>query len=224
MTGTILIVEDDQALAALLKDNLVFEGYDADVAANGAAAIAKASRNAFDLVLLDLMLPDEDGFEVCRRLAERSPRTSIVILSARQQRADKVRALGLGADDYVTKPWAMDELLARIRAVLRRTHPSTGRMQIGRTIVDFSSHEAFCGDSKVFLTTREFELLQFLAERQGRVALREEILRTVWGYHESTLTRTVDNFIARLRRKIEVDPRHPQHILTAHGGGYYLVP
>jgi DNA-binding response OmpR family regulator len=224
MSGTILIVEDDDALAALLKDNLVFDGYDVQVASEGKGAIARASNNVFDLVLLDLTLPDEDGFEVCRRLAERSPRTSIVILSARQERADKVRALGLGADDYITKPWAMDELLARIRAVLRRSHPGVGRVQIGRTIIDFSTHEAYSGDSKIFLTTREFELLHFLAERQGRVALREEILRTVWGYHESALTRTVDNFIARLRRKIEIDPRHPQHILTAHGGGYYLVP
>jgi len=135
-----------------------------------------------------------------------------------------VRALGLGADDYVTKPWGTDELLARIRAVLRRTHPGLGRMQIGRVLVDFSTREAFCEGSRMFMTTREFELLEFLVERQGQVALREEVLRTVWGYQESTLTRTVDTFIARLRRKIELNPRHPEHILTAYGGGYYLVP
>jgi DNA-binding response OmpR family regulator len=224
MSARILIVEDDTALAILLRDNLVFEGYTVDIAVDAISALAKASEVTPDLVLLDLMLPDGDGFEVCHQLSEQSPRTSVVILSARQEQRDKVRALGLGADDYITKPWAMDELIARIHAVLRRTHPGVGRMQIGRALVDFSTHEAFRGGLRLFLTTREFELLQFLAERQGRVASRDEVLQTVWGYHTSTLTRTVDNFIARLRRKIEVDPRHPRHILTAHGGGYYLVP
>jgi DNA-binding response OmpR family regulator len=223
MSAHILIVEDDAALAVLLRDNLVFEGYTVDIAVDAAGALATASEVRPDLVLLDLTLPDLDGFEVCRQLSERTPRTSLVILSARQERRDKVRALGLGADDYVTKPWAMDELLARIRAVLRRTHPGIGRMQIGRALIDFSTREAFCDGARLFLTMRELELLQFLVEREGRVALRDEILRTVWGYRNGTMTRTVDTFIVRLRRKIEIDPRHPQHILTAHGGGYYLV-
>ena len=224
MNAHLLVVEDDAALALVLRDNLVFEGYTVEIAADASEALSKASSQPPDLVLLDLMLPDGDGFDVCRQLSERSPRISIVVLSARQERSDKVRALGLGADDYVTKPWALDELLARIRAVLRRTHPGIGRVHIGDAVVDFSGREAFRHGTRIFLTTREFELLQFLAERQGHVAMREEILRIVWGYQESTLTRTVDNFIARLRRKIENDPRHPQHILTAHGGGYYLVP
>ena len=224
MSAHILVVEDDAALAVLLRDNLVYAGYTVDTAIRADDALAKASERRPDLVLLDLMLPDGDGFEVCRQLTDRSPRTSIIILSARQEQRDKVRALGLGADDYVTKPWGTDELLARIRAVLRRTHPGLGRMQIGRVLVDFSTREAFCEGSRMFMTTREFELLEFLVERQGQVALREEVLRTVWGYQESTLTRTVDTFIARLRRKIELNPRHPEHILTAYGGGYYLVP
>jgi DNA-binding response OmpR family regulator len=222
MNADVLIVEDDAALALLLRDNLSFEGYRVEIATGAVEAITKATQTRFDLILLDLMLPDGDGFDLCRQLFQRSARTSIVVLSARQERTDKVRALGLGADDYVTKPWAMDELLARIAAVLRRTHPSVGRVRVGQTLIDFESHEAFRGDSRLILTTREFELLEFLVERHGRVATREEILRTVWGYHESTLTRTVDNFIARLRRKMESDPHHPQHILTAHGGGYYL--
>src|ERR1044071_8202144 len=138
MSARILIVEDDAALAVLLRDNLVFEGYTVDIAVDAAGALATASEVRPDLVLLDLTLPDLDGFEVCRQLSERTPRTSLVILSARQEWRDKVRALGLGADDYVTKPWAMDELLARIRAVLRRTHPGIGRMQIGRALIDFS--------------------------------------------------------------------------------------
>ena len=224
MTARILVVEDDAPLAALLRDNLVFEGYTVQIAGDAQEALANVSSNAPDLVLLDLMLPGSDGFEVCRQVSEQFPRTSIVVLSARQEGADKVRALGLGADDYVTKPWAFDELIARIRAILRRTHPGTGRLHVGHAVIDFGAREASYRGARIFLTTREFELLQFLAERQGRVATREEILRLVWGYRESTLTRTVDNFIARLRRKIEADPRHPQHILTAHGGGYYLVP
>lgn len=223
MSAHILIVEDDKALALLLRDNLVFEGYVVDVAADAANALAKTSTTRFDLVLLDLMLPDEDGFSLCRRLSEHSPRTSVVILSARQERHDKVRALSLGADDYITKPWGMDELLARIQAVLRRTRPGIGRIQIGRALVDFGTREAFCDGAPLFLTSREIELLQFLVECKGRVTPRDEVLRTVWGYNKSTLSRTVDTFIARLRRKIEVDPRHPRHILTAHGGGYYLV-
>jgi two-component system response regulator VicR len=224
VTTRILVIEDDAALAALLRDNLMFEGYTVDIAGDALEALAKASANSPDLVLLDLMLPGRDGFDVCQQVSEQFPRTSIVVLSARQEAADKIRALGLGADDYVTKPWAFDELIARIRAILRRTHPGIGRLQVGDAVIDFSAREAsYCG-ARIFLTTREFELLQFLAERRGRVATREEILRVVWGYRESTLTRTVDNFIARLRRKIEADPRHPHHILTAHGGGYYLLP
>jgi DNA-binding response OmpR family regulator len=223
MSAHILIVEDDQRLATLLRDNLVFEGYTVDIAGDAPEALARVSASGPDLVLLDLMLPGGDGFDVCRQVSEHSPRTSIVVLSARQERADKVRALSLGADDYVTKPWALDELVARIRAVLRRTLPPGGRLHLGDAVIDFAAREALYRGARVILTTREFELLQFLADRQGRVASREEILRVVWGYRESTLTRTVDNFIARLRRKIESDPRHPQHILTAHGGGYYLV-
>jgi DNA-binding response OmpR family regulator len=224
MKADILIVEDDAALALLLRDNLVFEGYRVEIAPGAVDAMAMASQTRFDLILLDLMLPDGDGFDLCRQLCQRSARTSIVVLSARDERTDKVRALGLGADDYVTKPWAMDELLARIAAVLRRTHPGFGRVQVGDTVIDFETHEAFRGASRLVLTTREFELLEYLVNRQGEVATREEILRMVWGYHESTLTRTVDNFIARLRRKIEIDPHRPQHILTAHGGGYFLRP
>lgn len=165
MSAHILVVEDDAALAVMLRDNLVFEKYTVDIAINADDVLAKVSDRRPDLVLLDLMLPDRDGFEVCRQLSERSPRTSIIILSARQEQSDKVRALGLGADDYVTKPWGMNELLARIQAVLRRTHPGIGRMQIGRALVDFSTREAFCNGSRIFMTTREFELLEFLSRK-----------------------------------------------------------
>ena len=224
MSARILVVEDDPALTVLLYDNLEYEGYVVETATDAQEAIAKARANPPDLVLLDLMLPGGDGFEVCRTVAAMLPKASIVILTSRQEQVDKIKGLDLGADDYVTKPCGVEELLARIRAVLRRTKPSVGRVQLGETTIDFMSRKAFRGTADIALTMREFELLQYLAEHAGRIATREELLKMVWGYEETTLTRTIDSFIARLRRKIEVDARHPKHILTAHGGGYCLVP
>ena len=224
MNSRILIVEDDRALAQLLRDNLDFEGYTVDWAGDGREALAKVREQAPDLVLLDLMLPQLDGLEVCRQLAATDPRTPIIIITARQRQEDKIQGLELGADDYVIKPYALEELLARIRAVLRRARPSIGHMQLGDVELDFGTHRALRGTQSLGLSNREFELLHYLAERPGKVVTREELLRAVWGYHEETLTRTIDNFVVRLRRKIEVDPRHPRYILTAHGGGYLLVP
>lgn len=224
MNARILMVEDDPALTVLLRDNLEYEGYVVETATDAQEAIAKARANPPDLVLLDLMLPGGDGFEVCRTVAAMLPKASIVILTSRQEQVDKIKGLDLGADDYVTKPCGVEELLARIRAVLRRTKPGVGRVQLGETTIDFMSRKAFRGTADIALTMREFELLQYLAEHAGRIATREELLKMVWGYEETTLTRTIDSFIARLRRKIEVDARHPKHILTAHGGGYCLVP
>ena len=224
MSARILMVEDDPALTVLLHDNLEYEGYVVETATDAQEAIAKARANPPDLMLLDLMLPGGDGFEVCRTVAAMLPKASIVILTSRQEQVDKIKGLDLGADDYVTKPCGVEELLARIRAVLRRTKPGVGRVQLGETTIDFTSRKAFRGTADIALTMREFELLQYLAEHAGRIATREELLKMVWGYEETTLTRTIDSFIARLRRKIEVDARHPKHILTAHGGGYCLVP
>ena len=224
MNARILMVEDDPALTVLLRDNLEYEGYVVETATDAQEAIAKARANPPDLVLLDLMLPGGDGFEVCRTVAAMLPKASIVILTSRQEQVDKIKGLDLEADDYVTKPCGVEELLARIRAVLRRTKPGVGRVQLGETTIDFTSRKAFRGTADIALTMREFELLQYLAEHAGRIATREELLKMVWGYEETTLTRTIDSFIARLRRKIEVDAKHPKHILTAHGGGYCLVP
>ena len=224
MKSRILIVEDDVALAQVLRDNLDFEGYSVQCAVDGRDALAKVREQAPDLVLLDLMLPNVDGLEVCRQLAASGTRTPIIIITARQRQEDKIRGLELGADDYVTKPYALEELLARIRAVLRRARPSVAHLQLGEVELDFTTHRALRGTQSIGLSNREFELLHYLAERPGKVVTREELLRAVWGYHEETLTRTIDNFVVRLRRKIEVDSRHPRHILTARGGGYLLVP
>jgi DNA-binding response OmpR family regulator len=159
---------------------------------------------------------------VCRRIRE-TLKVPIIVLSARGAEADKVNALDLGADDYVTKPFALDELLARVQAVLRRRGPRLRYLSFGEVLVDLQMRRSQRHGRELDLTHREYEVLQYLAERRGDVVTREELLRAVWGYRDLPLTRTVDNFVARLRRKIEPDPHHPRFIRTAHGGGYSLV-
>jgi DNA-binding response OmpR family regulator len=223
MKGRILVVEDDSSLARLLLDNLAFEGFSVVHAVDGADAVAKAASLAPDLVLLDLTLPELDGFDVCRTLSARYPEIRIIIVTARVGKDDKVRGLELGADDYVTKPFALDELLARVQAVLRRRGPRLRYLSFGEVLVDLQMRRSQRHGRELDLTHREYEVLQYLAERRGDVVTREELLRAVWGYRDLPLTRTVDNFVARLRRKIEPDPHHPRFIRTAHGGGYSLV-
>ncbi len=223
MSDRVLVIEDDSTLARVLCDNLAFDGFVVEHAGDGAEALAKAASFAPDLVLLDLMLPGLDGFEVCRALSASQPQVSIIILTARTEKDDKVRGLDLGADDYVTKPMALDELLARVHAVLRRRRRRDDHVRLGDVVVDMRSGRAERGGVDLGLSHREVQVLRFLIERQGQVAGRDELLRAVWGYREVPITRTVDNFIARLRRKIERDPHHPRHIRTAHGGGYCLV-
>jgi DNA-binding response OmpR family regulator len=223
-TKRILLVEDDAAIARLITDNLRFEGFAVEWCDTGRTAIAAAARFAPDLVLLDLMLPGgPDGLQLCRTLTQAAKRTPVIILTARGEKEDRVRGLTLGADDYVVKPFALDELLARIHAVLRRTTPRLERLTLGRTIIDFTRLRAYRDDAEIALTDREFEILRHLAERAGSIVSRDELLRLVWGYADAPLTRTVDNFIFRLRHKIEPDPRHPQYIRKAYGDGYRLT-
>jgi DNA-binding response OmpR family regulator len=219
----ILIVEDDATLAGVLRDNLIYEGFLVDCAADGQQAIAQARVTRPDLVLLDVTIPGPDGFEVCRTLNAGSDRLPIIMLTARTQKQDKVRGLQLGADDYVTKPFSFEELLARIHAVLRRTSVSVQTVALGDVVIDFAQMRATNRSVPVTLTPREFAVLQHLSERAGRVVSRDELLRAVWGYRETTVTRTVDNFMARLRRKIEADPHRPRFIQTVHGDGYRLT-
>lgn len=219
----VLIVEDDAALRSLLQDNLTYEGYLVESAQDAASALLRARHSPPDLMLLDLMLPDGDGLDVCRAVSAAYPRTSIIILTSRREPLDKIAGLDMGADDYVTKPCGIGELLARVRAVMRRTHPAVGRLDLDGVLIDFVGRTASKMGTLISLTAREFELLQYLAERHGAVVTRQELLKMVWGYEESALTRTVDIFIGRLRRKIEPDPKHPRHILTSHGDGYLLV-
>jgi two-component system, OmpR family, response regulator RegX3 len=220
----ILLIEDDNAIACVLRDNLVFEGFAVEWSADGRNAAALAKAFAPDLILLDLMLPKGvDGFELCRTLTLGPNRTPVIIITARGQKEDRVRGLTLGADDYVVKPFALEELLARIHAVLRRSKPPVERLTIGRTVIDFKQLRAFAGNKEIVLTDREFEILRHLGERAGSVVTRDELLHLVWGYADAPLTRTVDNFISRLRQKIEPDPHHPQYIRTAYGDGYRLT-
>jgi DNA-binding response OmpR family regulator len=223
MARRILIVEDDASLAVLLHDNLSYEGFVVECVADGREAIAAARAHKPDLVLLDLTIPGLDGFQVCGSLSAAPDRQPIIILTARTQPQDKIRGLEIGADDYVTKPFMLDELLARIHAVLRRTSRSLEALTLGDVVLDFRAAQASRARVKLVLNPREFALLQYLAEHAGKVVSREQLLRDVWGFHQAPLTRAVDMFIARLRRKIEPDPQHPRYIRTVHGDGYCLI-
>jgi two-component system alkaline phosphatase synthesis response regulator PhoP len=224
----ILVIEDEPQMLLGLRDNLELEGYEVQTAADGDEGLQKALAFQPDLVILDVMLPRKNGFDVCRELRARSNATPVVMLTARNQETDKVLGLELGADDYVTKPFSITELLARVRAVLRRagSRPATSEAdscRIGDLDIDFRVHQARRGKQRVEFTAREFELLRYFVTHVGQVVTREQILNEVWGYEEFPTTRTIDNFVAKLRQKIEKAPHAPEHILTIHGSGYKFV-
>ena len=223
----ILIVEDDADMAAGLFDNLRFDGYEVLRAADGAEGLKLATAQKPDLVLLDVMLPGVDGFEVCRQIRESGSTVPILMLTARAQEIDVVRGLELGADDYVTKPFGLRELLARIKAALRRAGPATGmtkRLKIGSAEVDLSRGRVVRGGQTHVLGHYEIEILQMLIERAECNVSRNELLDAIWGASAFPTDRTVDNHIVSLRRKIEANPKKPQHILTVHGVGYKFAP
>jgi two-component system alkaline phosphatase synthesis response regulator PhoP len=219
----LLLVEDEPGLVLTLTDRLTREGYDVQSTGDGESALARATSEAFDLVLLDVMLPRLGGFDVVRELRKQSIETPVIMLTARSQIVDKVVGLKLGADDYVTKPFEMVELLARIEAKLRRApakaHPADG-YQFGDIQMDFRRAEVTRRGEALDLSAREFQLLRYFIEHRGATLTREELLNEVWGYNAMPSTRTVDVHIAWLRQKIEPNPRHPQFILTIHGMGY----
>jgi two-component system response regulator VicR len=223
MSKRVLVVEDDTALARVLRDNLTIEGFDVRCVTDGDLAIDAATEFGPDLVLLDVMLPGKSGFEICSALRQ-TRRSNVIMLTARDQKVDRLRGLYLGADDYVAKPFDLEELLARVHAVLRRRQPGVERLTLGTVTIDFEALKAWNADRALELTHREFEVLRYLAQRRGSVVRRDELLREVWHYSDMVFTRSVDNAIARLRRKIEVDARRPQFIRTVHGDGYCLAP
>jgi two-component system alkaline phosphatase synthesis response regulator PhoP len=218
----ILIVEDEPDMILGLKDNFEFEGYEVVTASDGAAGLERARTEKPDLIVLDIMLPKLSGLEVCKTLRGEGFSAPIIMLTARGQEIDKVVGLELGADDYVTKPFSLRELLARVRAVLRRPGPrqKPAEYAFGDVRVRVRGRQVFQGGRELRLTRKEFDLLAYLLHRRGEVATREELLDEVWGYERYPTTRTVDTHILRLRRKFEADPERPAWILTVHGQGY----
>lgn len=222
----ILIVEDDRSMAVALRDAFEQEGYGVSTATDGESALAQARSDPPDLILLDLMLPKVSGHEVCRRLRETGQRLPIIMLTARSQEIDKVLGLKLGADDYVTKPFSLMELLARVEAVLRRTGKEKGAADamhsIGDVVVDLQAGELRRRGETLDLSAREFRLLTYLLEHRGRIVPRDDLLDAVWDYDDAPLTRTVDVHVSKLRKKLEPNPQHPQYLVTVHGMGYKL--
>ena len=223
----VLVVEDDPAILRGVADNLVFEKYDVVTASDGESGYRLARERRPDAVILDLMLPRMSGYEVCRKLRDEGATMPIIILTARGDEADRVLGLDIGADDYLTKPFGVRELLARVRAVLRRTQPSVRAdtvLQFDDVVVDFRSHEIRRARVPLEATRKELGLLRYLASRPGEAVRRDALLEAVWGYSADTTTRTVDNHVAMLRAKIEADPKSPRHLITVHGVGYKWVP
>jgi DNA-binding response OmpR family regulator len=222
----ILIIEDNADIARGLRDNLEVEGYEVDVALDGEQGLARLRGRPPKLVILDLMLPRLSGYDVCRRVRGEGITTPIVMLTARGEEADRILGLDLGADDYVTKPFSVHELMARVRAVLRRSHassPMPDELRFDDVVVDFRRYEARKGGAPLELTRKEFGVLRLLAARAGEVVTRDELLNEVWGYEAAPTTRTVDNHIASLRAKLEATPSEPRHVQTMHGVGYKWV-
>ncbi len=225
----ILVVEDDASIRLGLEDTLAAKGYDVDAVARGDVGLARAAEHRPNLIVLDIMLPDMDGFEVCRRLkADTELReVPIIILSARGAELDRVRGLELGADDYVTKPFSLMELLARVSAVLRRSGHglvAPDLLEFGNVRVSFKSQTASKDGVSVDLPSRGYAILQALAMRPGEVVTREELMNQAWGYDKYPNTRTVDNHIVKLRKALENEPDAPVYLRTVHGAGYRLVP
>lgn len=224
MKRRILIVEDDPSITRMVRDNLVYEGFEVECVTRGDQALSQVRSFAPDLILLDLMLPGLDGFEICRAVAQSAVCIPTIIVSARSQSCDKIQGLESGADDYITKPFMFGELLARIHAVMRRTNAAPDEVDLGDIHLDFSVLRATKDKKPLSLTHREFEVLRVLWIHRDKVVTREQLLRSVWGYTEVPLTRTVDQFVVRLRSKIENDPHHPRFLHTVYGDGYRLTP
>jgi two-component system alkaline phosphatase synthesis response regulator PhoP len=225
----ILLIEDEPGLVLTLSDRLRGDGYEVEVAGDGDVGLARAVAEPFDLIILDVMLPRRNGFDLCRDLRQQRAEIPVIMLTARDQVVDKVVGLKLGADDYLTKPFEMLELLARVEALLRRAavRPDGSEVpasyRFGSVSVDLQAAQVQREEQPVELSTLEFRLLRYFIEHRGETLSRETLLNEVWGYHVQVSTRTVDVHVAWLRQKLEAQPRHPQYILTVHGVGYKFV-
>lgn len=225
MSARILVVEDERHLADGLVENLEAEGYRAEVAVDGETGLSRLLEGVFDLVILDVMLPGLDGYTVCERARDAGDRTPILFLTARDAPVDRIRGLEAGGDDYLPKPFHLRELLLRVRAILRRGRPEEDVLRFGENRIDFRTWDARSGDGRVHeLTHKEAMILRCLGRRPGEVVTREEILDEVWGHEVFPSTRTIDNFILRLRKRFEPDPEAPVHFHTVRGVGYRFTP
>ena len=224
----ILIVEDELNMVNGLKDNLEFEGYEVDTALEGKTGLQKVLHSHYDLILLDIMLPEVSGFDICRTARKEGINTPIILLTAKGEEIDKVLGLELGADDYITKPFSLRELLARIKAILRRSAgiedgTESEFVTIGNIKVNFKNYQAFEGTNEIKMSYKEVGILHYLYMNSGKIIQRDDLMSDVWGIEYDISTRTVDNFILKLRQKIEVDPNNPKIILTVHGMGYKMI-
>lgn len=222
----VLIIEDDQIMAIALRDGLESEDYSVEVQSDGPSGLRSAMEKDFDLIVLDVMLPKLSGFDVCKQIRAAGNKVPVIMLTARSLEIEKVQGLKIGADDYMTKPFSLMELIARIEAVLRRASRedySAGTYQFGDVSLDFGKYEATKGGEQLELSAREFRILKFLIEHRGQVISRDQLLDAVWSFDSSSSPRTVDTHIAKVRQKIETTPNNPQHLITIHGVGYKFV-
>jgi len=228
MNSRILLIEDEPGLVLTLTDLLQAEGYTVDHAGDGISGLAKATGQPFDVIILDVMLPGKNGFDICREIRSTGSDVAILMLTAKTQIIDRVVGLKLGADDYLTKPFDPSELLARVEALLRRARKENLRpvlrYQFGAVLLDFEKAEALKNGVPVSLAGKEMQLLRYLIDHRGKVLSRDELLQEVWEYQSDVSTRTVDVHIAWLRQKLEANPQSPKHILTVRGSGYRFSP
>jgi len=222
----ILLIEDEPKMQQGLRDNLEFEGHEVTITGDGNSGYQTLLHGSFDLVILDAMLPQMSGFDVVRKSREKGNRTPILMLTAKGEEIDKVLGLELGADDYVTKPFSLRELIARVNALLRRAVPSSANdtmMTLGDVTINFANYSGSKDGKEFSMTPKEFEILKYLWQHRNETVSRDDLLTNVWGYDESVTTRTIDNFILKIRQKIEDDCAHPKIIFTIHGTGYKLI-
>jgi DNA-binding response OmpR family regulator len=222
----VLVIEDEPQMRSMLSDNLEFEGYEVTAVDSAEQALLEIERFNFALLIVDVMLEGMSGMELCNTLRRRGSRVPIVMLTARSHESDRIRGLDAGADDYVTKPFSVRELLARVRAQVRRDdwHSQTGdEFSFGEITVRLRQRLVMRKGRRLALSAREFELLRYLVAHRNEVVSREQLLRDVWGYHQLSVTRTVDNYIAKLRTQLEPKPHEPRYIVTVHGSGYQLL-
>ena len=223
----ILIVEDELAMQQGLKDNFELEGYRVDTSANGKEALSKIKSITYNLIILDVMLPEMSGFDVCKQVRKEGIQTPIILLTAKSEEIDKVLGLEFGADDYITKPFSLRELLARVKAVLRRSAPipSTEKewITIGQLAINFQEYTANNASGEVKMSHREIDLLHYIYNNKNQTVSRETLMEKVWEMDADITTRTIDNFIVKLRQKVEINPNEPRIIHTIHGVGYKLV-